>query len=80
MQVVRTDVDVGLIVEVAPHIRALVPVIHMSDLGKEAARKKFKARDREGAERMVQGTLDRLGAGAVLRMGRGCAENEQGLC
>ncbi len=41
-QVVKTDLDAGLLVEVAPHIRALVPVIHMSDLGNEAARKKFK--------------------------------------
>lgn len=39
-----TDVEhaSGLLVEVGPGMRALVPVIHMSDLGTEAARKKFK--------------------------------------
>ncbi len=41
-KVVRTDLEAGLQLEVAPHVRALVPVIHMSDLGKETARKKFK--------------------------------------
>lgn len=40
--VVSVDEPSGLLVEIAPHIRALVPVAHMSDLGNEAGRKKYK--------------------------------------
>lgn len=43
-----TDSPAGLVVEIAPGVRALVPVIHMSDLGTEAARKKFKVGSCDG--------------------------------
>ncbi len=43
-KVVSTTSEAGLLVQVAPGIQALVPVLHMSDLGKETARAKFKVR------------------------------------
>ncbi len=75
--VLSTDLDAGLLVEVAPRVNAIVPVLHMSDLGKETARKKFKVRsDQIRSWSRVRSCLLRLAAklpitapmGANIRM------------